>query len=249
MEWQDEGFVLLSRRHGEGAAILEVMTAAHGRHAGLVRGGGGRRLAPHLEPGTGLDLTWRARLEDHLGTFLVEPRRSRAGVLADRLSLAGLQSMTALLSFALPEREPAPALYAESLALLAAIEAGGFLPAYARWELQLLSELGFGLDLSACAATGTTEDLAYISPRSGAAVSRSAGAPYADKLLTLPAFFLDDRAEEAPAKESLAALEATGYFLFHRLCPALGKRALPPARQRLVDRVAAGARRGDAALR
>lgn len=236
MEWQDEGLVLTTRRHGENSVILEVLTARHGRHAGIVRGGAGRRLSPHLQPGTGLALTWRARLEDHLGSFTVEPVQARAGLLAGRDSLAALASAAALVVFALPERDPVPQFYLRTLRLMDALEAGGGLAAYAHWELALLSELGFGLDLSACAATGAETDLVYVSPRSGRAVSREAGRPYAEKLLPLPEFWRSGAAA-APPEQIRAALRTTGFFLQERLCPALGKPSLPPARHRVLDRV------------
>ncbi|RMD93283.1 MAG: DNA repair protein RecO, partial [Alphaproteobacteria bacterium] len=152
MDWRDEGFVIAVRHHGESAAILEAFTAGHGRHAGLVRGGAGRRLAPVLQPGTQLQLTWRARLEEHLGSYTVEPLKARAGaVMGDRLALAALGSVCALLSFALPEREPHPRLYERTLKLLDILGEDRDWPlVYLIWEAALLEEAGFGLDLSAC---------------------------------------------------------------------------------------------------
>ena len=149
MEWREEGLLLSQRRHGESAAIIEVFTEGHGRHAGIVHGGASRKIAPILQPGTQLDLTWRARLEDHLGTFSAEPVRSRAAFLmGDRLLLAGLNALTALLGFALPEREAHPALYAHTIAVLDMMEDSPFWTlGYLRWEMALLEELGFDLDL------------------------------------------------------------------------------------------------------
>jgi len=167
MEWRDEGVILAVRPHGESAAIIEVFTAAHGRHAGVVRGGAGRKLAPVLQPGAQVDVTWRARLEDHLGAFAVEPIRARTAVLGDRRALAGLTAVCALLQVALPERAPQPELYALTVAVLDALEAGraDWPGQYLQWELALLEDMGFGLDLSCCAVTGAVEGLAYVSPK------------------------------------------------------------------------------------
>ncbi len=233
MEWRDQGFVLSARPHGEAAAVAEIFTAERGRHAGLVRGGQSRRLAPVLQPGSQVEAVWRARLDEHLGSMVVEPLRARAGIMADRGALAALNAVAALVTTCLAEREPHPGLYAASLKLLDALEAGRDWPAlYLGWELALLAELGFGLDLSACATTGTTEDLAYVSPRSARAVSRAAGAPHAERLLPLPAVLRD---AQAPASgEALrAGLATTGWFLRHTVAPALGLAALPEARVRL----------------
>ncbi|MBM9596294.1 DNA repair protein RecO [Roseitranquillus sediminis] len=232
LEWRDRGFVLAVRRHGENAAIVELFTPAHGRHAGVVRGGSSRRLRPILQPGAELEATWRARLDEHIGAFTVEPLRSRADLMEDRRALAALNAVTSLLSFCLPEREPHPALHARSEALLDALAAPDWLVAYLRWELHLLDETGFGLDLTRCAVTGGREDLAYVSPRSGRAVSREGAAEWADRLLPLPPCLLG----QGPATEAeiAAGLRLTGHFLQTRLAPALGERPLPPARDRLV---------------
>jgi DNA repair protein RecO (recombination protein O) len=235
MDWRDEGILLTARRHGESAAIVEVFTAAHGRHAGVVRGGGSRRMAPVLQPGNRLAVEWSARLEEHIGTFRVDPMPSRtAAIMADPPALAALTAMTALVTATLPERDAHPDLYARSLALLDALAATPDWPArYAAWELALLAELGFGLDLAACALTGGTQDLAWVSPRTGRAVSRAAGAPWADRLLALPVFL---RVEGAPAgrAEIADALALTGHFLDARVAPGLPRGTLPPARGRAV---------------
>lgn len=234
MDWRDQGVLLAVRRHGETAAIIEVFTAGHGRHAGVVRGGASRRFAAFLQPGAQLDVTWRGRLEEHLGSFQAEPVRSRAHLLADRLALAGLNAVTALLHFVLPEREPHAALYQRSVALLDRI---GRDPAWAadylRWELLLLEEMGYGLDLAACAVTGDSDDLAYVSPRSGRAVSRWAAGAWADRLLPLPPCLR----EEGPAEpgEVAEGLVTTGHFLETRLAHDLRARPLPEARKRLID--------------
>lgn len=237
MDWRDEGALLAVRRHGESAAIIEVFTAAHGRHAGVVRGGASRKVAPLLQPGAQLDLAWHARLEDHIGTFTVEPLRSRAGLLADPLALAALNAVCALLHAALPEREPHPGLYAATIGLLDRLGDGpGWPAAYPRWELTLLEDLGYGLDLSACAVTGLRDDLAYVSPRTGRAVAREAAGAWADRLLPLPACLLG----QGPAGpgDIAAALATTGHFLEHRLFPDLGARPMPEARRRLAAMLA-----------
>ncbi len=238
MEWRDEGALLSVRRHGESAAIIEVFTAEHGRHAGVVRGGASRRISPILQPGAQLDLTWRARLDEHLGSFTVELLRSRtAAVMGDRLALAGLNAVTALLSFSLPEREPHPSLYARTITLLDLLGTSPAWPlAYLRWELALLDELGFGLDLSACAVTGAREGLAHVSPRTGRAVSAEAAGKWADRLLPLPPALLGHG--EGELSGVARGLVTTGYFLRTRLAHQLGNRPLPEARQRLVDAIA-----------
>jgi DNA repair protein RecO (recombination protein O) len=238
MEWRDQGALLSVRRHGESAAIIEVFTADHGRHAGVVRGGASRKVAPGLQPGAQLDVTWRARLDEHIGAFVVEPLRSRAAqVMGDRLSLAGLNALTALVTFALPEREAHPVLYRHTIALLDMIGVNEAWPlAYLRWEVALLDEMGFTLDLDRCAVTGSTQDLAYVSPRSGRAVSREAAGDWAERLLPLgPA--LAGEGTGAP-DEILEGLRTTGYFLGARLARDLAHKPMPEARQRFLDALA-----------
>lgn len=243
MDWQDEGIVIATARHGEHAMRLEVLTAEHGRHAGLVPGGAGRRMAPHLQPGACLKLAWRARLEEHLGTFRAEPLPGPGAPLEDARALAGLASVCALLRLALAERVPMPALYARSRALIAAMAAGlDWPPFYVLWELHLLEDLGYGLDLSACAVTGQREGLVYVSPRSGRAVSREGAGDWGPRLLALPGFCLAAGGPQPDATDVAAGLTLTGHFLSERLVPALGARALPAARGRLLDRLAATAR-------
>lgn len=234
MEWRGEGTILSVRLHGESAAIIQVFTEGHGLHAGVVRGGGGRRMAPVLMPGAQVAVTWRARLDDHIGSFTVEPMQSRAGLLADREALAALNAICALLCFALPEREPHAALYAASTRLLDRLATDADWPlAYLRWEALLLDEVGFGLDLTSCAVTGGRDDLAYVSPRTGRAVSRAAAGPWADRLLPLPLCLLGQGM--ATAQELAQGFATTGHFLEHRLAPELGDRPLPEARRRLID--------------
>lgn len=234
MEWREDGILLAVRRHGETAAILEVFTRGHGRHVGVLPGGASRGKAPVLQPGAQLDVTWRARLSDHIGNFRVEPVQSRAAdAMADRLALAGLGAVCALLSFCLPERAPYPALYARSLALLDGLGAGRWADAYLWWEMALLTEMGFGLSLDTCAVTGSDAELIYVSPRSGRAVSRAGAGDWADRLLPLPPC-LTGVPSASPA-ELVAGLRTTGHFLSEHLAPSLGDRPLPVARQRLVD--------------
>lgn len=240
LSWSGEGLLLATKRLGEGDAIIEVLTATHGRHAGVVKGGAGRRLAPLLQPGAQIEIEWRARLETHIGTARVELKHGRAGaIMADRGRLAALGSLTALLCAFLPEREAYPSLYATTVLLCDALEGDENWPvSYARWELSLLTELGFGLDLAQCAATGARDNLIWVSPRSGRAVGADTGAPYADRLLPLPAFLIGDGEVDVQALRD--ALRLTGWFLEHRAAPAFGIERLPPARQRLETVIVSG---------
>jgi DNA repair protein RecO (recombination protein O) len=238
MQWRGQGILLSVRRHGETSAIIEVFTPEQGRHAGVVRGGTSRKIAPILQPGAQLDVAWWARLDNHIGTFTVEPLHSRAAqVMNDRLALAGMLSVLALLRFALPERAPQPGLYARSLALLDMLGQSDLWPlAYLRWEQALLDDMGFGLDLGACAVTGATTDLAYVSPKSGRAVSRAGAGEWASRLLPLPACLLGQGLGDLD--DVMQGLQVTGHFLLHHLAPGLGASALPDARLRFVDALA-----------
>lgn len=237
MEWRDEGILLSTRPHGEGSAIIDVLTAAHGRHLGVVRGGASRRMAPLLQPGAALALSWRARLEEHIGGVTVEPLQSRAAILGDPLALSALGAICALARIALPEREPHPRLYRLTAALLDRMDGGDdWLALYAGWELALLEDLGFGLDLASCAVTGQEADLAFISPRTGRAVSRQGAGDWAPRLFPMPQAFRPGAAVDAPALH--AALEVTGHFLQRELSDRLRGGTLPEARQRLMSRLA-----------
>lgn len=252
MDWSDEGIVLAARKHGEGSAIVTLLTRGHGRHAGLVRGGAGRRQRGVFEAGNRVTAAWRGRLAEHLGTYSCELVESIAATfLDDKWRLAGLSAACAMTEAVLPEREPHARVFEGSLELLAALKEwdgaaggdnsgnGGSWPAlYVRWELMLLAEIGFGLDLGSCAATGKNDGLAYVSPKTGRAVSLSAGAPYHDKLLALPRFLTreaDSGAEEGiiPA-EIRQGLDLTGYF-FARHVFASGPRPMPSSRTRFVE--------------
>jgi DNA repair protein RecO (recombination protein O) len=213
MQWTDEAIVLGAKRHGEANAILDVMTRAHGRHLGMVRGGSGSRMKPILQPGNGVSVTWRARLDEHLGNYTVEPLHLRASdYFCAPHAIYGVGHLAALMRL-LPERDPHASLYEAFETLLGRLaDARASAPMVVRFELQVLSELGFGLDLAECAATGTTNELIYVSPKSGRAVSREAGAPYAQRMLRLPTFLSD--AGDEPAAEALAeGFALTGFFL------------------------------------
>ena len=235
MEWRDHGILLSVRRHGETSAIIEMFTPTQGRHLGVVRGGTSRKIAPHMQPGAQLDVAWRARLEDHIGAFTVEPLRSRAAlVMSDRLALAGLNAVTSLLSFCLPEREAHSALYARTERLLDLLGQDEIWPlAYLQWELGLLEEMGYALDLSCCAVTGATDGLAYVSPKSGRAVSVKGAGDWADRLLPLPDVLRGQGA--ADDAEIAVAFRTTGYFLDAHLAHDLGGKPLPEARARFVE--------------
>ncbi|WP_134681673.1 DNA repair protein RecO [Paracoccus ravus] len=233
MEWQGEGSVMTQRKHGENAVILTVLTRELGILSGMVPGGASAKRAAMLQPGNRVSLRWRARLEDQLGGFSVEPARARSGLLASGVALAGVNAVTSLLAYALPERDPHPRLSDATEALLDLMDEGSdWATAYLLWEMRLLDELGFGLDLGSCAVTGRSEGLAYVSPRSGRAVSAAAAGEWAPKLLPLPALLggqgnggIED------------ALALSGYFLETRLAESHAGRPLPAARARLVARL------------
>lgn len=237
MDWREQGILLSVRKHGETSVIINVFTPERGRHAGVVRGGTSRKLAPVLQPGARLDLAWRARLEEHLGSFNVELSKSRSAALfGDRGALGALNAITALLLFALPEREPHPRLHAATEAMLDLLGHSDAWPvAYLQWELALLEAMGYGLDLTRCAVTGAPDDLVYVSPRSGRAVSGSGAGEWADRLLPLPPELLGVVTPDMAGVGE--GLTTTGYFLTHGLAHALGDKPLPEARARLVDRL------------
>jgi DNA repair protein RecO (recombination protein O) len=227
MQWTDEGIVIGVRRHGEASAILELMTREHGRHLGMVRGGFGTRMKPLLQTGNTLSASWRARLDEHLGNYTVEPLRQRASnYFGASHAIYGVTHLAALMRL-LPERDPHAELFGEFERILDRLEDAAWVaPMVARFELQILAELGFGLDLEECAATGETGDLIYVSPKSGRAVSRLAGAPYADRMFRLPAFLRDP--DGVPANGDLAdGFALTGFFL--------QRHVLEPRGQTLAD--------------
>jgi DNA repair protein RecO (recombination protein O) len=238
LEWTDAAMVLSVRPHGESSTILEVLTHSHGRHLGLVRGGASRRTRPVLQPGNTLHLHWRARLNEHLGNFSAEIVKARAGDMLDsREALAGLNAFTAVAAAALPEREAHASVFEAADVLLDAMQESDFVhwgPLFVRWEAGLLDELGFGLDLSRCAATGVLENLIYVSPRTGRAVSGEAGAVYKERLFALPAFLLGSQNATPTAADVLAGLRLTGHFLGERVLQPHG-REMPLARLRLDE--------------
>jgi DNA repair protein RecO (recombination protein O) len=235
MEWSDEGLVLGRRRHGESAAVLELMTRGHGRHLGLVHGGSSIRMGPLLQAGNGVHAVWRARLDEHLGTYAIEGSALRAGhFLASPMALYGVATLSALLRL-LPERDPHPTLHDAAVVLLDHIDDHALAAVlFVRFELLLLAEFGFGLDLATCAATGGTSDLIYVSPKSGRAVGAGAGEPYKDRLLKLPAFLRGEGDGPAADRQDLASgFALTGHFLRLHLCEPRGTH-LPEERARFL---------------
>ena len=234
IEWTDEGFLVALRPHGEDAAIIQLLTLERGRCAGLVRGGQGRRLTGVLQLGNRLEATWKARLADQLGNFQVEMQQANAaGFLNQPDRLAALTSACAVIERALPEREAHPNCFRGFEVLLSALEGEHWAAVYVRWELAVLADLGFGLDLANCAVTGETENLAFVSPRSGRAVTLEAAGPYKERLLPLPGFLTGSGA--AGDEEIAQGLALSGYFLERNVFHPQD-RPLPPARQRLAAR-------------
>lgn len=233
MEWSGEGLIIGVRRHGETSVIAEVMVEGRGRQLGLVRGGRSTRLAATLQPGNSVQLTWRARLEEHLGTFNLELTDARAaGLIVDRTRLYACQLLCDHLRL-LPERDPHDRLLGLTIRALdgglSGVPLGMVL---ARFELTLLDELGFGLDLSSCAVTGTTKGLSHVSPKSGRAVSLEAAGPYMDRLFVLPAFLIKDTT--ATAEDLAAAFALTGYFLDRHVWAAR-QMDIPATRSSLIS--------------
>lgn len=238
MEWRQSAIILDCRPYGETSTIAHVLTRDHGRFAGLVRGGRGKRLRGILQPGNEIDATWRARLADQLGNLSVEPVKDRAARhLTDQVTLAGLTAVCALVRQTMPEREAHPAIFDGLAALLDAMDDTPLWPVgLVQFELGLLRELGYGLDLDACAVTGVVEGLTHVSPKTGRAVSAEVAEPYKDRLLPLP-LFLKNRSQVPDYNDLLAGFRLTGYFLnYHVLGPA--DKHLPKARDRMLDRLA-----------
>jgi DNA repair protein RecO (recombination protein O) len=244
MEWRDEGLIIGVRRHGEASTILEAMTRAHGRHLGLVRGGRSARLRATLQPGNTVGLVWRARLDEHLGSFAVEPLSLRAGTLmASGMALAGINYVAALMRV-LPERDPHEAVYEAASLIADTLDDGALAPTLVvRFEAQILAECGFRLDLSHCASTGATDDLVYVSPKSGRAVSAQAAAPWRDRLLPLPPFLREAAPFDAqPSADEIAdGFRLTGFFLARDLFSLSGE-PLPESRAAFLKAAGQGAR-------
>ncbi len=241
MEFTTQGYVLSVRRHGETSAIIDVLTPDKGRHAGLVRGGVSRKMRPVLQPGNLVRVSWHARLSEHLGNFTVEAIDARsAQLMDDRLALSALNAACALTLAVLPEREPHKSVYDAFAVMIEHMDDPDIWPAlYVKWEAGLLDAMGYGLDLSKCAASGSNDNLTHVSPRTGRAVSASEAEPYLDKLLPLPGFLIDRKGVMPGAIKDGLAL--TGYFIESRiLWPA--DRQLPDARARMIDRLTAEGR-------
>jgi DNA repair protein RecO (recombination protein O) len=240
MHWEDEGFVLAARPQGETSLVLHLLTREHGHHAGLVKGGRRAQNRSSYEIGSHLHILWRARLADHLGTLSCEPIRGYAAALIDDPDrLACLAAAASLAEAGLPEREVVPRLFAGFADLLQALVGRpDWVAHYVFWERDFLAELGFGLDFSHCAATGSTENLIFVSPKSGHAVSAAAGEPWRDKLLKLPAFLIAPSVPgEIPERqEILDGLKLTGFFLARHVFSGQG-RTLPAPRSRFIDRL------------
>lgn len=237
MEWTDTAIVLGARRHGKSSAVVELMTREHGRHLGLVRGGFGQRHKPVLQAGNLIIATWRAQLDEHLGYYAMEALDLRAATyLPAAHALYGVHHLAALCQL-LPERDPHPPVFDLldlTIARLAVPAPAAVL--VARFELQLLAELGFGLDLAACAATGSSVDLVYVSPKSGRAVSRAAGEPWRDRLLALPAFLCGAESGVATIEALRDGFALTGFFLARYVFEPRGE-ALPDARHHFIAAV------------
>ena len=233
MNWTDEAVILSVRPHGETAAVVELLSREHGRHLGLVHGGRSRKTRPVLQIGNHVEVSWKARLSEHLGHMTLELKRGFAGeVMENAAALTGLSSLTTLARL-LPERDPHPNLFEVTLFVLGFLDEPEVWPALlVRWELALLEELGFGLELSECAATGTNDDLIYVSPKTGRAVSASAGEPYRDRLLRLPEFLKQGRRSSPGPGDIVAGLKLTGHFLEARVLRPRGEE-LPEVRHRL----------------
>lgn len=238
MEWEDDAFVLAARAHGESGAIVDLLTQHRGRYAAHVAGGASRRMKPFLQPGARVLVGYRARVEGQLGSAQLEPvGEGPSSLFDDPLALAGLAAAAAVAAGALPEREPHPGAFLAFEALTNAFALDDIWPAiFVRFEAGLLQELGFGLDLSKCASTGAVDDLVWVSPRTGRAVSRAAGEPYADRLLPLPPFMLSSQGGLSDG-DVRKGFDLTGHFLEQFVFGPLN-RPLPPARVWLLERLA-----------
>jgi len=245
VDWTDEGIVLAARPHGEGSAVVVLLTREHGRHAGLVRGAFSGRARGLYQPGNRVTAEWRARLAEHLGNYVCELAQGHAAAVLDEpLKLAALTAACAVAEVSLPEREPHPRVHDGLLALLDAMAmpdiGDAWIAGYVRWEIGVLADLGYGLDLDSCAVTGRNDELAYVSPRSGRAVSLSAGEPYRDRLLALPRFLIGQAgsgAGGADPDDLFRGLALSGFFLERHVFATHG-RLPPPARTRFVERFA-----------
>ena len=233
MEWTDDSVILDTRRHGETSIIVNLLSQQYGRFSGLVRGGASKNKRAIIQPGNKVLTRWRARLAEHLGTFECELIDAHASCyLNEPILLSAMNSACSIISSTLPEREPHQAIYKGFIILLESLHKSNWATIYVKWEVGVLGELGFGLDLTTCAATGTNDNLTHVSPKSGKAVCQSAARPYLDKLLPLPNFLVNGgNGKEA---DILAGLELTGYFFYHYVLAENGKKQ-PNARIRFVQ--------------
>jgi DNA repair protein RecO (recombination protein O) len=241
VDWQDQGFVLSAARFGESDAILDILTRAHGRHLGLMKGGLARTRRADIQTGNLVSVEWRARLADQLGNYTLEVMRPYAALVLDsQAALAGLSAVAAVAAASLPEREAHPNVFDATEVLVGALAGGDIAfgaAVYVRWELGLIQDLGFGLDLGSCAVTGILDDLTHVSPRTGRAVSRDAAAPYGDRLLPLPPFLLGSQVGVTDGESIADGLRLTGHFLGQSVL-APHRREIPQARGIFVDLVA-----------
>ncbi len=231
MEWKDQGIVIGTRKHGETSLIVEIMTRDHGRHLGLVRGGRSRRKQPFLQPGNSVEASWRARLDEHLGTWQLEPTELRAAQLMETpTGIFGIQTLAAHLRL-LPERDAHQHLFEALEVVLSHLQDPPVAAALlARFELAILDDLGFGLDLTKCAVSGSTQDLTHVSPKTGRAVCREVAEPWLDKLLPLPVFLLAGGNRSETGKEDImAGYNLAGHFLARHVYEP---RAIQPPNER-----------------
>lgn len=237
MDWRDQGIIIATRKHGETALIMELLTKEHGRHAGIVRGGASRKWLGSLQAGNTVQVEWRARLAEHLGHYTPDLLHSRAGIMGNRQRLCGLNAFCAMVRFALVERLAVPDFYQLSHNVLFEMEIGAqWAAAYAIWELNLLSIAGYGLDLTQCAVTGKNDDLCYVSPKTGRAVSRDGAGEWVDRLLVLPDFLRKSQLT-SDQTQIADALRLTGYFLTQRIALANNKAELPLARTHFIEQI------------
>ena len=238
MKWEDEGILLASRPHGERNKIIDVFTPSQGRHLGMVKNVTTTKQSNLFEPGTQLKLVWKARLEEHLGVFSTEIIKSRTLILIkNKKALLGFNAIASLLLIFLPEREPFESIYYRTINLIDSIESkANWIADYIAWELLILSELGYGLDLSVCAVTGGNSNLTYVSPKTGRAVSKEAGKDWKHKLLPLPNFLLQNE-KELTTEALKEGLTLTGYFLEKWVLSTLNRQALPDARHRFLNAI------------
>ncbi len=234
-QWRDQGYVLSVRPHGESGAVVSLLTEQYGRHAGFVHGAQSSKKRAMMEPGTRVTAEWKSRVSDQLGNFTLEQESGiNFAILQDPLRLGALMSACALCDVTLPEREAHPGLFHGFHTLMGMMDQDIWAAAYIYWEIALLKELGYGLDLARCAGGGDTQTLAYVSPKSGRAVSYAVAEPYKERLLELPAFLKPNGGPYDP-EEIAKGLKMTAHFLEHRVF-AHHTKGMPEARFRFEQR-------------